>query len=233
MSVFYYVFCVVVFFAGALLITFLTDKNSAAAAGLIRLTAVLALVVKGGEFLFMNIVGIPSIPIEFSAQTYFFFSAVALLDKRKKLYPLASFCGIFAGIVYLTGALIKPASFVSGADFQFQIVTGIIAHSAIFLGGMMMLKSARFNGGAFLQMLLGGSLFLVYALSVYYGVGVRGEVYLVRMLNGTLLDPATPVYASKGIMYSIVYYAAAVSIFCLSMFGLVLINKALYKKRSF
>ena len=230
MSVFYFRLTAIVFFCGAVLISLKSDLQSDEGKRLIRLAAIIILLLKGGEYLYYAIVGQMRIPAEFSAMSYFFYAAVALLDKRKKLYPMASFCSILAGIVYAVGSLFFAEKFVLGAENAFTLTATIIAHNALLLGGLLMLKSSKFPKNAFLQMAAGGTLFLCFCASVCLGVGNNQEVFLMRALDTSIAKVIFSDAATWGAMEKSIYYFTLTFIFLSIMAIVYLVNGAVFKR---
>ena len=189
------------------------------------LAALLVTLVKGGEYLWYFVSGSDYLPVEFSAQTYIAFALIVLLDKDKKLYPFAGFAGILAGMVYNTGALLYPDRFVLESTSLYQVAAGIVAHDLVMLGGVCILKSTTFQKGSFVMMSLGGALFLTTAFSAHHLVGVSEKIYLVTMLDGTLLDGILPRYVTESMAYAPLYYLSITAIYMLIIGGVVLLNR--------
>lgn len=153
--------------------------------------AVYLLVYKIGEYTYWQAIGEHMhFPVEFSALSYFLFG-IAVTFRLKKVDSFATFCAMLAGLMYSVSFWVSPDSFVSGEDNLYWLVTAIINHHLLYLGGMLMVLNVRkFRLKDIYQHLVGVGILVGYSWIIHSFTdytAIMGKPIIIQITDGSIL----------------------------------------------
>ncbi len=194
------------------------------------------LVYKIGEYIYWQAVGQHlKIPVEFSAISYFLFSALTVF-RVKKADSIGVFCGFLAGMFFSIASWVSPDSFIKNAQEEswFLYAMAIVNHHALYFGSMLMLANVRrFDPKKFYVMFLGvgamvGYSWLIYLFTPY--ADLYGKMIIIKICDGSILNFLFPSLVLKPWM-TVLYIILIVILFCVLFAGFYYLNNLLAKKR--
>jgi hypothetical protein len=109
----------------------------------LRIISALLLVFKLGEYLYKNINGFYTFPVEISTITYFMFSLIIVFNIKMAFY-LASFFAVLCGVGFFV--YYSLFGFISSLHFGlYKHIIAIISHGILLFGGLYIFKHNQFQ----------------------------------------------------------------------------------------
>lgn len=225
---------VVLFFIGLNVAIFFLRKKPQLSYAIVYSVAAFILVYKIIEYICYQAIGDHmKFPVEFSTLSYLILGIVVTF-RLKKLEPLAAFVSILAGFVYSVVCWFSPNSVVTEAETVYYLVTAIIMHHLLYLGGMLLLLNTRhFSYKSCWTLVLGVALMVGYSWIIYLFTPyaeIIGKPLIIQTCDGSILAwlGATEVQGWKMALFSI---AELILLFGV-MAGFYSINNVIAKRRA-
>lgn len=169
----YNIICGVSFFL-MLIFSCLLEKTSKKDL-ILRVLSVILFVYKLGYYIFENVKGDVTIPVEISCITYFIMPII-LTFKIKKLYCVGAFFGIMAGVGYF--AFYTILGFTVAGEFTLkQILLGCFSHGYLLVSGIHLYKNNKFNKNEQLYIWIAILAMLCWSL-IFYDIEMRGITFI-------------------------------------------------------
>lgn len=214
-------------------IIFLLRNNPKASYAVAYCVAIYLLVYKIIEYTYWQAVGEHMrFPVEFSAISYFMFG-IAIVFRFKKIDSFATFCAMLAGLIYSVAYWVSPDTFLANEESVFTLITAIINHHLLYLGGMMMvLNVKKFRVKDIYQHLIGVGVLVGYSWIIHLFTdytAVMGKPIIIQITDGSILAWLFGDEMSTGILIG--YYILAVVLFSLLLGGFFVANNLCSKRR--
>lgn len=183
---------VILFFIGLNVAIFLLRKKPQLSYAIIYSVSAFILVYKVIEYICYQALGDHmKFPVEFSTISYLILG-ITVTFRLKKLEPLAAFVSILAGFVYSVVCWCSPASVVTEAETVYYLVTAIIMHHLLYLGGMLLLlNTRRFSYKSCWILVLGVAIMVSYSWIIYLFTSyaeVCGKPLIIQTCDGSILQ---------------------------------------------
>ena len=179
---------------------------------ILKIVSIGIFVFKTGQYIVLNMMGDITIPVEISSISYFMVPVI-LTFGIKKLYHIASFFGMLAGLGFyffyiLFGFTLEPYLTLA------QVLTGIFCHTYLFTTGFYLFKKYDFSktkSWTIWAVILG---MIAFALS-FYSLTVTGITFIYWIINPQFLY----IFSSTilNILILLVYYAFLIFAFSMSI----------------
>lgn len=140
------------------------------------------------------------IPVEYSTITYFLLSIVVIFQ-LDSLKPLASFMGIISGLGYVIVFIFLGSSYLKHQGLYITSMA-FINHSIVFWGGLILLRTERFQKMDYKKIMVFTMIYLIYVTTLQELVEFKQPyIFILMLLDGNLIERMIPSSNINGFDY--------------------------------
>lgn len=168
---------------------------------ILRVIAGLLLVYKIGEYIYKNLHGIYSFPMEISTITYFMFSIIVVFN-IKPAYNIASFYAILSGL----GFFIYYTIFGYKSFLYFGLskhIIAILSHGVLLFGGLYLFKHFKFSEEKKINIYLIILAIIAHA-SVFYIESIKNTTFIYFIIKPEFVEVFTKLWINH--FLKVLYY---------------------------
>lgn len=183
-------------------------NNSSRGDILLRVIAGGLLLFKIGEYLYKNLHGIYTYPMEISTITYFMFSIIVIF-RIKPAYHVASFYAILSGI----GFFIYYTIFGYQSFLYFGMgkhIIGIVSHGVLLFGGLYLFKHFSFSKEKSINIYM-IILMIVAHASVFYVESIKNTTFIYFIIRPEFIEIFAKIWVNHTL--KIAYYITLFFVF--------------------
>lgn len=140
------------------------------------------------------------IPVEYSTITYFLLS-ITVIFRLDSLKPLASFMGIVSGLGYVIVFMVLGPTYLSHQGLYITSMA-FINHSIVFWGGLVLLRTERFQKMDYKKIMMFTMIYLLYVTTLQELVEFKQPyIFILMLLDGNLIERMIPISDINGFDY--------------------------------
>lgn len=146
----------------------------------LQIFCLIFLIYKTCDYVRLNMIGIPSFPVEFSAVSYFLIPIIVSF-RFKSGYPIASFFGMIAGTAFLIYYVIGGASAASVFGTR-EWITAVVCHSFLLTVGFQLFIKYKFIPEKYYKIWL-AVLGMIFNAFAFYDIKPRGTTFVYYIIS--------------------------------------------------
>lgn len=183
------------------------------------------------SYKFSEYIGGTAVPVDFSAVAYFM-CGFAVLFPGRITYLIGAFCGLIAGVMYVTTMSLAPEIHYGIGSNSFTTIAALLNHNLLFLLSMSMSAEKKFRLKDVHWIPGYIAIYILYVQFVTARYPVGSSVTTLKILDGTIINLVAPEFALTAAYYVFYYVfvvAALIGIISLVYF----INRRLHAEKRF